>query len=335
MRLLSWAVVLCLALWPVWPGAETIRIATYAAPLHRDGPGLLLRDLLAGDDPQIAAILAVINAANPDVLVLTNFDFDHDGLALAAFAALVDPPYPYHFSRRPNTGMATGFDLDRDGRRGDPRDAQGYGDFAGQAGMAILSRFPIAKPAVRDLSALLWRDLPGAVLPVQADGAAYFTPEERAHLRLSTTGHWIVPVQPGDGPGFAVLAWSATPPAFDGAERRNVLRNRDELRLWEHVLAGRIGDLAGPFVLAGNANLDPAGGDGLRGAMRQFLADPRLQDPLPGYPTADWTAQGIGRLRVSYVLPSRDWQVAAARIVWPAPAETGAHHLVWVDLVPP
>ena len=49
-------------------------MATYAAPLTRDGPGLLLRDLAAGDDPQIAATLAAIHAAAPDILVLTQFD---------------------------------------------------------------------------------------------------------------------------------------------------------------------------------------------------------------------------------------------------------------------
>lgn len=330
------ALALILAVWPVLASADTWRIASYAAPLGRDGPGLLLRDLMRGDDPQIAAALAVITRINPDVLVLTDFDYDLDGLALAAFAALVDPPYPYHFARRPNTGMPTGLDLDRNGRLGEARDAQGYGRFNGNGGMAVLSRLPIDAGGAVDLSALLWRDLPGAVLPV-LDGRAYWDDAVLDVQRLSTTGHWIVPVLPPDALPFTVMAFSATPPAFDGPEHRNVLRNRDELRLWEWVLAGAFGPVPDHFVIAGNANLDPDAGDGDRAAMAAFLAHPLMQDPLPGQPTADWTNLGIGTLRVSYVLPSQGWQVLDAGVDWPASGgdeilHAGAHHLVWVDI---
>lgn len=313
--------------------AETYRIATYAAPLGRDGPGLLLRDLSGGEDVQIAAIVAVIAASRPDILVLTDFDHDLDGFALAALADRFDGRFPYTFSALPNTGMATGLDLDRNGRTGEPRDAQGYGRFAGDGGMAVLSRFPIG--TVRDFSDVLWRDLPGAVLPV-ADGQPFLTDAVLAVQRLSTTGHWVVPVNLPDGP-MHVLAFSATPPVFDGPEDRNGLRNRDELRLWEHVLDGHFGQVPASFVVAGNANLDPLGGAGDRKAMADFLARPDLQDPLPGQPTADWRDRGIGALRVSYVLPSRIWQVQDAGVAWPAsPGDenltAGVHHLVWVDV---
>ncbi len=315
--------------------AEDLRVATYAAPLNRDGPGLLLRDILGGDDPQIAGTVAIIAQADPDVLVLTDFDYDLDGVALAAFAALFDPAYPHLFALRPNTGMPTELDIDQNGRLGEPRDAQGYGLFNGNGGMAILSRLPIAASGVTDLSALLWRDVADADLPM-LDGAPFFTPAVLDVQRLSTTGHWIVPVVPPDAPPFAVMTFSASPPAFDGPERRNVLRNRDELRLWEQVLAGDFGPLPDDFLIAGNANLDPLGGDGDRAAMAAFLAHPQLQDPLPGQPTADWRDLGIGMLRVSYVLPSRGWQVVDAGVVWPASGDDrpdiGAHHLVWVDL---
>lgn len=325
-----------LLLWPVWAVADVMRIATYAAPFGRDGPGLLLRDLMKGDDPQIAAALAVVAQIGPDVLVLTDFDYDLDQMALAAFAALVDPPYPYYFALRPNTGMPTGLDMDQNGYLGDARDAQGYGRFNGNGGMAVLSRWPIDAAEVRDFSDLLWRDLPGAVLPV-LDGTPFLPDAVLAVQRLSTTGHWIVPVMPPDAAPFAVMVYSATPPAFDGPERRNVLRNRDELRLWEQVLDGPFGPVPDHFVIAGNANLDPAAGDGDRAAMAAFLAHPLLQDPLPGLPTADWTDLGIGRLRVSYVLPSAGWQVVDAGVHWPVPEAAsdqaaGAHHLVWVDI---
>ena len=321
-------------LWPFTTAADVLRIATYAAPLTRDGPGLLLRDIMRGDDPQITAHAAIIAQADPDLLVLTDFDYDLDSIARRAFAALFDPPYPYLFAARPNTGMPTGQDIDRNGRLGEPRDAQGYWLFNGQGGMAILSRLPIDAGGVTDLSALLWRDLPGADLPV-LDGGPFFAPAVLDVLRLSTTGHWIVPVLPPDAPPVAVMAYAASPPAFDGPERRNIRRNRDELRLWEQVLAGDFGPVPDDFVITGNTNLDPQRGNGDRAAMAAFLAHPLVQDPLAGQPTADWRDIGLGKLRVSYVLPSRGWRVVDAGVVWPVPdgdPAFGAHHLVWVDL---
>jgi hypothetical protein len=52
---------------------DIVRIATFAAPLSRDGPGLLLRDITKQDDAGIAAIVAIINHISPDILILTQF----------------------------------------------------------------------------------------------------------------------------------------------------------------------------------------------------------------------------------------------------------------------
>ncbi|MDX8351670.1 endonuclease/exonuclease/phosphatase family protein [Cognatiyoonia sp. IB215182] len=325
-------------------GAETYRIATFAAPLSRDGPGLLLRDLLKGEDAQIAAIASVIDHVDPDILVLTDFDYDLEGRALTAFAAQFGDRYPHRFARRPNTGMATGLDLDQNGRTGEARDAQGYGRFAGDGGMAILSAWAIDAAAMVDHSTLLWRDLPDASFPRTVEGEPFLPKEEQAIQRLSHAGHWIVPIDlQGDG-HVNILAFAATPPVFDGPEDRNGLRNRDELRLWEVVLDGGFGPPPERFVVAGNANLDPLAGDGLSDAMAAFLARPDLQDPLPSLPTADWADDGPGDLRVSYVLPSTDWRVVDAGVFWPAPdaadatllgedgLSAGVHHLVWVDI---
>ncbi len=296
----------------------------------------MLRDIQKGEDVQIAAVWAVIARQDPDVLLLTDFDYDLDGAALAAFAGLFDDTYPYLFAGRPNAGSATGLDMDRNGRTGEPRDAQGYGRFAGDGGMAILSRYPLGEAT--DLSDILWRDLPGATLPKD-----YYPDEVLAVQRLSSTGHWIVPVDLPDGP-MALLAFSATPPVFDGPEDRNGLRNRDELRIWQVVLDGGFGPPPTDFIVAGNANLDPVDGDGFSDAMAAFLSDPRLQDPLPGQDTADWPDDRAGDLRVSYVLPAADWNVVDAGVFWPAsdtPEATllgsdglaaGPHHLVWVDI---
>ena len=310
---------------------------------------MLLRDL-GRDDPQIDAVAAIVAQVAPDILLLTDVDYDRDGLALRALADRMG--YDHSFALRPNTGMATGLDLDGNGYLGDARDAQGYGLFSGDGGMGLLSRWPIDEGTVRDLSDLLWRDLPGAGLPQ----GPVWTEEVAAIQRLSTTGHWIVPVLAPDGP-VQIMAFSATPPVFDGPEDRNGLRNRDELRLWSLVLDGAFGPVPKDFVIAGNANLDPADGDGLRDAMVAFLADPRLTDPQPrsaggaaaadpdqtGEPaldTADWPDSAPGNLRVDYVLPAATWTVTGSGVFWPAPddpdaalADTaGPHRLVWVDL---
>ena len=98
--------------------------------------------------------MAVIARTHPDILVLTGIDYDHDLRALSELAALVaaagGPDYAHLYARRPNSGMASGIDLDGDGRLGGPGDAQGFGMFSGQGGMAILSRLPVDGDVARD-----------------------------------------------------------------------------------------------------------------------------------------------------------------------------------------
>ncbi len=322
-------------------GADTYRIATYNTELQRDGPGLFLRDLTRGKDDQINAVLNVVQKADADILALQSIDYDLTNEALSRFAKAAG--YPHFFALKPNTGLPTGLDMDGDGRTGGPRDAQGYGRFTGQGGMAILSRFPIETDAVQDLSALLWEDIPNARLP-EINGAPFPSPEARAAQRLSTTGHWIVPIAL-PGATFDLMTFHASPPVFDGPEDRNGKRNHDEIRLWQHVLKGTIGTApTGPFVIAGDANLDPVDGQGLKSAISNLLADPRLQPTMPqghsGTDTADWDDPVPGDLRVSYVLPSTHWTIMDSGVLWPAPddpladtvATASRHHLVWVDL---
>ncbi|MDX5381679.1 MAG: 3-isopropylmalate dehydratase small subunit, partial [Rhodobacterales bacterium] len=62
---------------------------TWNPGLSREGPGLLLRDIEARD-PQVMAAAQIIAATAPDAILLTAFDWDLDGRALSAFAALLD-----------------------------------------------------------------------------------------------------------------------------------------------------------------------------------------------------------------------------------------------------
>lgn len=309
--------------------ADPIRIATYATELERRGPGLFLRDLKRGAE-DIDFVLTRISEIEADIIVLQGIDYDLGGVALTLLAQKTG--YPHSFARAPNTGQPVDVDLDGDGRVGRPRDAQGYGWFSGQGGMAILSRYPIDTSGVLDYSALLWRDMPGATLP-QTDAGPFLSEDALAVQRLSTTAHWAVPIVIG-ARRITLLTAHATPPVFDGPEDRNGLRNADELRL----LARMFTAVEGPAVVLGDFNLDPYAGDGRREVMRAFLKSPRLQDPLEELPTADFGADGAGELRVSYVLPTRDFEVTASDVSWKDPPEAmedrrmTQHHPVWVDL---
>lgn len=340
--------------------AETVRIATFDTDLGRRGPGLLLADIEAGE-PQVAAVVDVIAMARPDVLLLTGFDHDLEGRALTAFAgalAKVGLDYPHRFAAPPNAGVETGLDMDGNGLLGEARDAQGYGRFTGAGGMAVLSRWPFGE--ARDFSAFLWTDLPGNIAP-EIDGQPFPSPQARAVQRLSSVAHWDLPVALPGGP-VHLLAFNATTPVYDGPEDLNGRRNHDEILFWKMLLDGALPDAPpeGPVVVIGNANLDPADGEGRRAAIAALLADPRLQDPAPssaggaaaanagqsGDPsqdTVDWPDPTPGNLRVDYVLPDARLDVVNAGVVWPEPgadtAETVAaasrHRLVWVDIAQP
>ena len=351
--------------------ADSLRVATFNVNLSRRGPGLLLRDLLRGD-PAAESVARIVATVAPDVLLLTKFDHDHGLVALNAFADLVRAQghdLPHLFAVRPNSGRQTGMDMIGDGRVNTPDDAQGYGAFAGVAGMALMSRLPVDHAEVRDFSAFLWRDLPGARLPQQA-GQPFPSAQVFDVQRLSTTAHWEVPLILPDGGVLRVLGWYASPPVFGGREGRNRLRNHDETMFWVYLLDGVLGMAPPqePFVLMGDSNLDPYDGDGIHDAMRRLLAHPAVQDPAPrsagalaahvagdrprrGDPalhTTEWTREGgPGNLRVDYVLPSVGLPVLDAGVFWPEPGDPEhamlgdpadpptRHRLVWVDIALP
>jgi Endonuclease/Exonuclease/phosphatase family len=325
--------------------ADPIRIATYNTELSRDGPGLLLRDILRGEDDQIPAVMAIIARVSPDILLLQGIDYDAMGYALAAFTdalETVGAAYPYQLALRPNTGIPTGLDLDGNGRLGDARDAQGYGRFNGAGGMAVLSRFPIDMGAVVDHSGFLWADLPGG------QAREVLSPQALAIQRLASVAAWEVPIAV-EGQVLRLLTIHATPPVFDGPEDRNGRRNADELRFWQWQIES--GAVAPPFVLAGVLNADPVDGDARRETLRAMLDHPALQDPAPqsagggGTDTADWRDPVPGNLRASYILPSADIRVTGSGVFWPAEDDpdrallggsdgNGAsrHRLVWIDI---
>lgn len=353
------ALVLLLAFLAATPAAaERLRVAVYDVGLSRAGPGLLLADLRAAKiKPDLAAAIAVIRAVRPDILLLNGFDHDLRGVALAAFRArLAAGPeridYPHAFAPPVNAGVDSGFDLDGDGSRRGAGDALGWGRFPGQGGMALLSRFPIDAEATHAFRHLRWADLPEARLPIHPDGTPVLDETARARVPLSSRAHWDVAVTlPGAG-RLRILASNPTPPLFDGPERRNFLRNADEIGFWTRYLdghafgddRGRAARLDAPFVLLGDLNTDPAEGAGDRGAIAALIGHPALRDPAPTRPGtgADTARLGARDLRLDYALPARGLAILGAGVFWPAAGEPlgdlvaagPAHRLVWVDLDP-
>ncbi|WP_275290277.1 endonuclease/exonuclease/phosphatase family protein [Sulfitobacter mediterraneus] len=315
---------------PVW--ADTLRVATFNTELSRKGPGLLLRDILKGSDPQITAVMDLLVQANADVIALQGFDYDLENRALNSFADTLEKRglyYPHRFAVPSNAGLQIGLDLNGDGRLGGPDDAQGYGRFYGAGSMALLSRFAIDTARVQDFSPLLWRDLPGADLP-QLDGNPFPSADAQAVQRLSSRGHWVVPILHPEIGSIPILTFHATPPVFDGPEDRNGKRNADEIRFWQHFLNGEIGQAPSTrFVLMGDANIDPNKGAGRRDTIRALLDHSAFQDPLPEKPTVNWPQ--TGPMRVSYILPSAGWRIIDAQVM-PQNAAASRHNLLWVDL---
>ncbi|WP_402469645.1 endonuclease/exonuclease/phosphatase family protein [Isoptericola aurantiacus] len=286
--------------------ADTLRVATYNLSLNRASEGELVQDLSTPDDAQAATVAEVIQRADPDVVLLNEFDFDAAGEAVDLFrenylevgqGGAEPVVYPYAFVAPSNTGVPSGFDLNNDGTVGGGDDAFGFGLFEGQYGMAVLSKYPIDTAAVRTFQDFLWADMPGGLLPDDpaTDAPAdWFSAEELEVVRLSSKSHWDVPVRVGRET-VHVLASHPTPPTFDGPEDRNGRRNHDEIRFWaDYVTPGKAsryiydddggrGGLGGGerFVILGDQNADPADGDSYDVAIDQLLDHPRIRDPRP------------------------------------------------------
>lgn len=279
-------------------------------------------------------------------------DYDADLHALSRLQgrlATAGLSYPHHFAARPNSGQPTGLDIDGDGRLNEAEDAQGYGPFPGAGSSAILSRLPLGTDRLADYSGFLWRDLPGTLLPPDT------APTISAIQRLSSRNHLALPVALPDGTTLTLLIWHATPPVFDGPEDWNGRRNHDEAAFWLHLIEGRLpyAPPRDPFILLGDANLDPLDGDGRPAAMTALLRHPRLQDPTPrgssgriepahrGDPALDTVVYPrLGGLRLDYILPSQGVDVTGSGILSPEGDDqfsilltlASRHFPLWVDV---
>ena len=356
----------------------TVRFATFNASLNRLAPGQALADLSGPNNAQANAVAEIIQRIRPDVLLINEFDFEPDNALAEAFqenylsvphngAAAID--YPFVFVAPSNTGIHTGLDLDNNGTVNPTinvppgtnptygNDAFGFGDFPGQFGMAIFSRFPIQFDDIRTFQHFLWKDMPGAMLPdnpATPAPADWYSPAELAVFRLSSKSHWDVPIEI-EGKAVHFLVSHPTPPVFDGPEDRNGTRNFDEIRLWaDYILPGdrssyiydddgAFGGLppGASFVIAGDQNSDPLDGDSIPGSIQQLIDHPLVNTKFtpqsegaieaaalqgranlthrsdPRFDTADFADGAPGNLRADYVLPRKNMMIVDGAVFWP------------------
>lgn len=359
------------------PG-KTIRVATYNASLAQSGHGQLAAFLRTGTHSPAKRIAEVVQILQPDVLLLNEFDYDANGTAATRMNdkffnvsqnGRTPQNYPYRYVAISNTGVHSGLDFDNNGVVAKTPeeleellgpnhpdlskfpvyyggDSLGFGEFPGQYGMAVFSKYPIDFGAIQTFEEILWKDMPGNLIP-----PGFYSEEELEVFRVSSKSHWDVPIQV-HGTTFHFLVSHPTPPVFDGAEDRNGRRNHDEIRLWADFLTpGSAAYLGGGladgqrFVIAGDQNADPTRGDSVDAAINQLLDHPRVDATFVPERTGERTASNkfdtsTFRLRVDYVLPSRDgFHIQDGAVYWPTGAQNGAnlvtgsdHRPVYLDL---
>ncbi|MDP2867181.1 endonuclease/exonuclease/phosphatase family protein [Methyloversatilis sp.] len=382
--------------------AETVRFATFNASLNRDAAGQLLSDLANPGAVGVSATVAnrirqarnvaeIAQRVQADVLLVNEFDFDLNGTPTASSVPMglgyssegarlfqqnflsvgqgnavrgltSGIEYAHRYTPNTNTGLASGFDLNNNGAIGGGDDAFGFGNYGGQFGFTIYSKYEIV--GVRSFQNFLWKDMPGNLLTNDPSAgannlSAFYSADEINALRLSSKNHVDVTVRI-NGQDVHFLTAHPTPPTFDGAEDRNGKRNHDEIRFWSDYVngAGYIYDDQGgngglaagaKFVIAGDYNADPFDGDSYQGAINQLLGDPLVNTSLtpasaggtaaatypsnngtanqshagdPQYDTADFSDSAPGNLRVDYVLPSANLEMTDAGIFWPVDPDT-------------
>lgn len=350
----------------------SIRIATFNASLYGKEAGQVLARLRGGKNQQAIQLAAIVQSIRPDILLVNEIDYDDAGLTVNSFGkhylevgqnGLSGVKYPHRYAVPSNTGQLSGLDLDGNGKSRDANDAWGYGVYPGQYAMAIYSRFPIVESGIRTFQKYRWSQLPNALRPMfPGSDKSYYSDEVWEKLRLSSKNHVDVPIRVGKKV-IHILASHPTPPVFDGPDDHNGCRNHDEIKFWTDYLTGRssthliddrgtAGGLSSDasFIIAGDLNSDPVLGDSRHSAINQLLEHPKVQDPQPTSPGA---AESTGsknpcatadfgkdrKMRVDYVLPSRDFSIRGSGVFWPATQNSESrwiratdHRLVWIEV---
>ncbi len=157
---------------------KVLRIATFNVALSAQQPNGLKQRLRSTSDLQLQNIAAILQKVRPSIVLLNEFDFDESGESVGLLQSnylqrsqheLKPVFYPHVYVAPSNTGIQSGFDLDRDGKLDSPGDALGFGNFPGQYAFVLLSQYELEREKIRTFQKFLWRDLPGALLPDHPD----------------------------------------------------------------------------------------------------------------------------------------------------------------------
>ncbi|MBT8399083.1 MAG: endonuclease/exonuclease/phosphatase family protein [Rhodothermia bacterium] len=297
------------------------------------------------------------------------------GLAPLKFEAISFPS---------NTGLPSGHDLDNSGeivssypppepsaedgapprqtadQRAYGNDSWGFGTFPGQYAMALFvtPRLQVISGEIRSFQKFKWSDMPRARKPVDPKtGEPWYDSSEWADMRLSSKNHVDVPVRLPNGQVVHLLVSHPTPPAFDGPEARNKLRNHDEIRFWRDYVAGdsymtddsgvRGGLKSGAlFVIMGDLNADPDEGSSVDNPIGKLTHLERVNgeyvpaastDGIEAFPTLDADDTAEWGLRIDYVLPSVEMEVFSGGVWRPSGGDPPAsdHFPVYLDLIVP
>ncbi|MGJ8635497.1 MAG: endonuclease/exonuclease/phosphatase family protein [Phycisphaerales bacterium] len=338
------------------------------------------------DDDRLRRLAEVIQRIRPNVLLLNEVEtlsdpekestadlFVRHYLMVPQAAGLEGIGY-VSYTPGTNTGVPSGFDLDRSGsvhdiaparslrqtreHRAYGGDCFGFGTFPGQYGMALLvdPKLTIVEDQIRTYQRFLWNDLPDVQVPMLSDGTPYYSDDAWEELRLSSKTHAIVPIRLPNQTVLHAIISHPTPPAFDGPERRNKIRNSDEIRLISAMIEnhaylyddqGIAGGLAegSLFVVMGDLNADPNDGSSIGDPIDTFLlgsnrfavdVSPSSSVAIEGLDPTD--TSGFG-LRVDYVLPSADLEILESGVWRHGSGQDSGfgsdHFPVWVDLLVP
>ena len=363
--------------------AAPIRVATFNVSMdatnytprgEQINPDALV-SALKSDHQQIKNIAEIIQRIRPDILLLNEFDYVDKAKGIEYFKKhylqvsqkkqpAID--YPYTYVAPVNTGLASPFDFDNDGKvSGVQGDAYGFGFFEGHYGMALLSRYPIDFDKARTLQTFKYKDMPNAQMPIDPKtGENWYNEQEWQAMRLSSKSFWDLPITV-KGKTIHLLASHPTPPVFDGDEDRNGKRNHDEIRLVKDYVdnAAYIYDDKGNkgglkpdtrFVILGDLNAAPEGDKKRPKTTNQLLNNPLINSSFTPVSkgaassfsesyaasyTAYWAA------RADYVLPSEyGLSVEGGGVFWPTKNSelyrlikdrnaSSDHRMVWLDLI--
>ncbi len=345
--------------------AEAVRVATYniwelteqkVAQTDKAGQGV---------NRQLKGAAEIIQRVRPDILLINEIDVGNgDATNARRFCEAylnvsqndqAPIEYQHIFVDEVNTGSPSGFDLDNDGKSNGPGDAWGYGNYVGQYGMAVLSRYPIDRKSIRTFRHLKWRDMPGALIPDGTNGKPeWYSEEEAKQMPLSSKSHWDIPITI-EGKTLHLLCSHPTPPVFDGTEDRNGRRNFDEIRLWkDYITGGKQSEYikddqgqkttlapAASFIILGDLNADPTKDPAPYGqpAIEQLLSHERIKANTPKLAKDNTCDFG----RIDYVLPSIDLTVKESGVFAPDERQelhrlirdrsnSSDHRITWADI---